>query len=61
MASRAGTIVKTRESILIVVNNYLNTARGIDDLHKEGDYSDLEDIIDDQLECAIKIFEEEFK
>jgi len=50
MASKTKQILKTRESIVALVDSYLYTARGIEDIQKEGDFSDFEDCLDEILE-----------
>lgn len=53
MTSKVKTIVKTRETLLTLFNNYLMVARGIEDLPTEDDYDDLEDGVDAILEKLI--------
>ena len=54
MTSKVKTVVKTREKLLNLFNNYLLCARGIDDHPpREDDYDELEDGVDAILEKLI--------
>lgn len=50
MASKSQLVIDTRKEIIETVKSYLYTAREIENLEAEEDFSDLEEEIDESLE-----------
>lgn len=50
MTSKSQLVIDTRKEIIETVKSYLYTAREIEDLEAEEDFSDFEEEIDESLE-----------